>query len=291
MSLLSSSLILLWKSLLFFNSLSNVCTKLHWTLNWSYFNKPNHHNLHFMTNTTHESIPQNTQNVLIPKQMKLFVIKLDLRATVFQQGNMVTFFDRHHNQIPKFVSRSRSNNDNPSWIKLGGLLREKNIGGGLGRRDNFLDEDAVEGWNQTLSHWWRFEGLRFFPSFNFFKPSCGISTAAIVQGRNKKKFDECWFSGFFGLYFCCVFSGFFVASSNPLVKFDGCCYLFLFLYFLLIFFGGFCVFGTWWMLIVKRWICWVDDEYDGVCEWITFPFSFLGLTQSKLPKGPLLQRG
>jgi hypothetical protein len=35
---------------------------------------------------------------------------------------------------------------------LGGLLREKNTGGGLGRRDDFLDEDAVEGWNQTLSH-------------------------------------------------------------------------------------------------------------------------------------------
>jgi len=131
-----------------------------------------------------------------------------------------------------------------------------------------------------------------FPSYSFFKPSCGISTATIVQGRNKKKFDECWFSGFFELYFCCCIFWFFVVSSNPLMKFDGCCYLFLLLYFLDILdcgwedgedvkkiisefvFGGFCVFGKWWILMVKSWICWVDDEHDDVWEWITCPLFF-----------------
>jgi len=45
------------------------------------------------------------------------------------------------------IKKTKRNSSN-----LGGLLREKNTGGGLGRRDDFLDEDAVEGWNQTLSH-------------------------------------------------------------------------------------------------------------------------------------------
>lgn len=42
-------------------------------------------------------------------------------------------------------------------------------------------------------------------------------------------------------------------------------------------FGGFCVFGEWWILMVKRWICWVDDEYDGVYEArdLSFFLSFL----------------
>lgn len=88
------------------------------------------HNLHVVGRITFTtSIMQNTQNVLIPKQMEpakkkkknkqkpigkthtkhdletiLFVIELDLRATVLRQEHVITFLHGHRNQVPCLVT-------------------------------------------------------------------------------------------------------------------------------------------------------------------------------------------
>jgi len=42
--------------------------------------------------------------------------------------------------------------ENGERINLGRLLREENASAGLGGRNNFLYENAIEGGNQTLCH-------------------------------------------------------------------------------------------------------------------------------------------
>ena len=39
-----------------------------------------------------------------------------------------------------------------SRLNLGGFLGKKNAGVSLGRRNNFLNENAIEQWDQTLRH-------------------------------------------------------------------------------------------------------------------------------------------